>query len=272
MLVPREIIDNSEGNTLVSFLNEVLEVKPDTKLDIATAFFDIRAYSMIREGLNNVSSFKLLLGKAPEIRSDRTLGDELLRMMREDIEGLDLTREDELNVKSLIEFLGRDNVEIRLYDKDFLHGKAYIFDDLVVIGSSNFTVAGLTHNTELNSVSLESGAAHTRNRWFNKFWKDARDFKEELTELLKNSRYGGREYTPYEIYIKALYELQKDELIAEKEEKKVGLPSSKVNLAEFQADIIKRIFSRFKKYGGVLLADSVGLGKTWIAKKVLENI
>ena len=210
--------------------------------------------------------------ESTEIRSDRTLGKELLRMMREEVEGLDLTKEDELNVKSLIEFLDRDNVEIRLYDKEFLHGKAYIFENLVVIGSSNFTVSGLTHNTELNSVSLDSEAVYTRERWFNQFWKDARDFKAELIELLENSRYGNREYTPYEIYIKALYELQKEELIAEKEEKKGGLPSSKVNLAEFQADTIKRIFSRFKKYGGVLLADSVGLGKTWIAKKVLEDI
>ena len=272
MLIPPKIIDNSEGNTLASFLNEVLEAKPDTKLDVASAFFDVRAYSMVKDNLNDVSSFKLLLGKVPEIKSDRTLGKELLRMIGEEVEGLDLTKEDEFNVKNLIEFLKRDDVEVRLYEKEFLHGKAYIFENLVVIGSSNFTVSGLTHNTELNSVSLDSEAVYTRERWFNQFWKDARDFKAELIELLENSRYGSREYTPYEIYIKALYELQKEEIIAEKEEKKRGLPSSKVNLAEFQADTIKRIFSRFKKYGGVLLADSVGLGKTWIAKKVLEDI
>ncbi|CAD6492444.1 MAG: RNA polymerase-associated protein RapA [Candidatus Argoarchaeum ethanivorans] len=275
MLIPPKIIDNSEGNTLASFLNEVLEAKPDTKLDVASAFFDVRAYSMVKDNLNDVSSFKLLLGKAPEIKSDRTLGKELLRMIGEEVEGLDLTKEDEFNVKNLIEFLKRDDVKVRLYEKEFLHGKAYIFENLVVIGSSNFTVSGLTHNTELNSVSLDSEAVYTRERWFNQFWKDARDFKAELIELLENSRYGSREYTPYEIYIKALYELQKEEIIAEKEEKeekKRGLPSSKVNLAEFQADTIKRIFSRFKKYGGVLLADSVGLGKTWIAKKVLEDI
>ena len=272
MLIPPKIIDNSEGNKLAFFLNKVLETKPDTKLDIASAFFDVRAYSLVKDNLSDVSRFKMLLGKAPEIRSDRTLGDELIRRMREDVEGLDLTEEDANNVKGLIDFLKMDNVEIRLYDIDFLHGKAYIFDNLVIIGSSNFTVSGLTHNTELNSVSLDSEAVYTREKWFDRFWQDARDFKAEFIELLENSRYGGREYTPYEIYIKALYELQKEALNAEEEEERRGLPSSKVNLAEFQAEAISRIFLSLKKYGGVLVADSVGLGKTWIAKKVLEEI
>jgi len=273
MIIPPKIIDNSEGNKLASFLNDVLEATPDTKLDIASAFFDVQAYSMVKDHLNDVSRFKLLLGKAPEIKSDRTLGEELLRMMKEDVEGLDLTKEDESNVKSLIDFLKRNNVEIRLYDKEFLHGKAYIFDNLVIIGSSNFTFSGLTHNTELNLVSLDSEAVYARGKWFDPFWQDARDFKAELIELLEDSRYGSRKYKPYEIYIKALYELQKEDLKAEEEkEERKGLAPSKVNLAEFQADAINRIFLRLEKYGGVLVADSVGLGKTWIAKKILEEM
>lgn len=91
-----------------------------------------------------------------------------------------------------------DNVEVRIYEGGFLHGKAYIFDDLVVISSSNFTVSGLTHNTELNSVALQSAARYTREEWFEKFWnhEKTRDFKEELTTLLEESRFGTREYTP----------------------------------------------------------------------------
>jgi superfamily II DNA or RNA helicase len=49
------------------------------------------------------------------------------------------------------------------------------------------------------------------------------------------------------------------------------LPESKVELTEFQQDAVDRIFSRLKKYHAVLVADSVGLGKTWIAKKVIEE-
>ncbi|NVM53144.1 MAG: hypothetical protein HWN66_05535 [Candidatus Helarchaeota archaeon] len=272
MPIPKEIIDNSEGNKLVTFLNEILKENSNTNFDIATAFFNIQAYAMVKDNLNDLKRFRLLLGRPPEIVSEKTLGDELLEIVKEEIEGFDLTKEKEITVKDFIEFLKKENVEVRLFEK-FLHGKAYILDNLIIIGSSNFTSAGLTRYGELNSVSLKSQSEYTRKEWFEKFWNESRDFKNELIELLENSRFGSKEYLPYEIYIKALYELQKDDIKAEKKEKKEpGLPPTKVNLAEFQEDAIPRIKSRLDKYGSILVADSVGLGKTWIAKKVLELI
>lgn len=272
MLIPKKIIDNS-GVTLAQFLNEVLHAQSGTNLDIATAFFNLNAYALVRDSIQDVKKFRLLLGKAPEIASDKTLGGELLRMIREEIEGYDLEKSNQDLVQDFIRFLKRADVEIRLYDKTFLHGKAYIFDNLVVIGSSNFTSAGLTHNTELNSVSLDSEAQYTRTNWFDKFWQDARNFKDDLIAILESSRFGSREYSPYEIFIKSLYELQKDDMkeIFKDDKSRSELPVSKVNLAEFQDDAVKRVFSRLKKYGAVLIADSVGLGKTWIAKKIIEE-
>ena len=160
MPIPPQIIDNIEGNTLVSFLNLVLKENPNANLDIATAFFNIQAYEMVKEGIGAVKRFRLLLGKAPEIRSDKTLGEELLRLVKEEVEGFELSKEKEDNVKAFIEFLNRPSVEVRIYDEQFLHGKAYIFDDVVVIGSSNFTAPGLTCNTELNATHLGAQAEY----------------------------------------------------------------------------------------------------------------
>jgi len=161
MPIPKEIIDNSEGNKLVSFLNNVLKETPKTNLDIATAFFNIQAFAMIKDNLNGVKRFRLLLGKTPEIQNDKTLGDVLLQEMRKEIEGFDLTKEQDKTIKLFIEFLKRKDVEIRLFEK-FLHGKSYIFDDRIVIGSSNFTAAGMTRYGELNPWHLKSQADHTR--------------------------------------------------------------------------------------------------------------
>jgi len=272
MPIPKEIIDNSEGNRLISFLNNTLKENPKTKFDIATAFFNIEAFAMIKDNLNGVERFRLLLGKSPEIQNEKTLGDVLLEEIRKEVEGFDFTKESDHTVKLFIEFLKRKNVEIRLFEK-FLHGKAYIFDDRIVIGSSNFTAAGLTRYGELNTWKQESQAVYTRKEWFEKFWAESIDFKEELIRLLEESRFGSKHYTPYEIYIKTLYELQKEDVKEElKEEKPRGLPETKVNLAQFQEDAISRIWTRMKKYGGCIVADSVGLGKTWIAKKILERI
>src|SRR5208283_3663799 len=75
------------------------------------------------------------------------------------------------------------------------------------------------------------------------------------------------EYTPYEVYTKALYEYFKEEL----GENSPELGRSAVDLAEFQDDAVKKARRILARYDGVLIADSVGLGKTWIGKKLLED-
>ncbi|MFQ5593612.1 MAG: helicase-related protein [Anaerolineae bacterium] len=178
-----------------------------------------------------------------------------------------------------------------------------------IVGSSNFTAPGLTTNRELNLVHktlLEpdevddpvAGAiiAHHADqqanpniapenkrllksevgvraiddlvRWYDEQWQLAVDFKEDLIELLENSKFGGREYTPYEIYMKALFEYFRDDLDADFNQVAVR---SAVELSEFQEDAVKKARRILARYDGIIVADSVGLGKTWIGKKLLED-
>jgi superfamily II DNA or RNA helicase/HKD family nuclease len=179
---------------------------------------------------------------------------------------------------------------------------------LAIVGSSNLTGPGLTSNRELNiahKVLLDEGEAEDPDaqravgwlseerpserisstnrrllksevgaraiieleRWFEQQWKDARDFKEDLVELLDASKFGQKEYTPYQVYMKALFEYFKDELDGE------VMPAIKsaIDLAEFQEDAVKKARKILARYDGVMIADSVGLGKTWIGKKLLED-
>lgn len=272
MFIPKRVIDNSDIK-LSDFLNKVMTASQSTDLDIATAFFNIKAYELVQKEIDGVKKFRLLLGKSPELLKEITLGEKLLCDVKREIENFDLEQSQETLIKRFINFLKKDIVQIRIYQKDFLHGKAYIFDNLVVVGSSNFTRAGLTSNTEVNIVSLESEADYIRREWFDKFWEQAEDFKEELLTILENSRFGSKEYSPYQVFIKTLYELQKDDFKSEydKEVARDDYIKTRVDLAEFQKDAVRRVFSRLRKYGAVLVADSVGLGKTWIAKKVIEE-
>ncbi|MBU2589807.1 MAG: hypothetical protein KKB39_03515 [Nanoarchaeota archaeon] len=275
MMIEENIVDNNNVKLSV-FLNKVLHLDPKTNLDIATAFFNVEGFSLVKEKLKGVTKFRLLLGKTPELTdNNQTLGKVLLKEINKDIECLDLTKEKHDHVSELINFLDKVNVEVRIFDKNFLHGKGYFFNSVAVIGSSNFTYAGLTREGELNAViSGKDVVGVHRENWFNKFWKESLDFKDELITLLKNSRFGTKDYSPFLIYIKSLFELQKDELAAEHEEeekKREKTIVSNVELTEFQDDAIQRVFSRLKKYGAVIVADSVGLGKTYIALKVLEE-
>lgn len=104
--------------------------------------------------------------------------------------------------------------------------------------------------------------------WYNGQWELAGDYKQALIELLENSKFGQREYTPYQIYMKALYEYMRDDLNGA-----TAAPSgrSAVELAEFQEDAVRKARRILAQYDGVIVADSVGLGKTWIGKKLLED-
>src|ERR1700693_5511750 len=103
--------------------------------------------------------------------------------------------------------------------------------------------------------------------WYERQWADSVDFKDALIELLDASKFGTKEYTPYEVFTKALYEYFKEEL----GENSAELGRSAVELAEFQEDAVKKARRILARYDGVLIADSVGLGKTWIGKKLLED-
>src|SRR3989344_238654 len=189
MMIEENIVDNNNIKLSV-FLNKVLHLDPNTNLDIATAFFNVEGFSLVKEKLGGVTKFRLLLGKTPELtENNQTLGKVLLKEINRDIEKLDLTKEKKDHVTELITFLEKSNVEIRIFDKNFLHGKGYFFNSVAVIGSSNFTYAGLTREGELNAVIQGKDVVGVhRENWFNKFWKESLEFKEQLITLLKNSR------------------------------------------------------------------------------------
>lgn len=104
--------------------------------------------------------------------------------------------------------------------------------------------------------------------WFVRQWEQSNDFKDQLIELLNTSKFGQHEYTPYQVYLKALYEYLRDELGPGP----TLFGRTAVELAEFQEDAAKKARRILARYDGVLVADSVGLGKTWIGKKLLEDL
>lgn len=178
-----------------------------------------------------------------------------------------------------------------------------------IVGSSNFTAPGLTTNRELNLVhktvltegeivdkkARDEVTRHAKKQvnpnitlenqqllksevgasaiddlvtWYDSQWNLAIDYKEQLIDLLENSKFGGREYTPHEIYMKALYEYFRDDLDGDRGQ--IGTRSA-VELTEFQEDAVRKARRILARYDGVIVADSVGLGKTWIGKKLLED-
>jgi superfamily II DNA or RNA helicase len=321
------VIDN-QYHRLDKVLNFLLQEQPIGSMDVATAYFSIRGYQQIQQGLNGLANFRLLLGDEPTTGEDvgmRPARQRIQDLLRQELNQEPYSEDTLKLVEDLIRFLCRNHIRVRLYlghdpsqdgsKRAFLHAKAYLLyagadrlDPLVgVVGSSNFTGPGLTTNRELNTVhktileldeadDAEARAevtyvANTKNPelpgdqrrliksevgaralldlrdWYDAQWEQSVDFKTELIDILNESKFGEQQYTPYQVYMKALYEYFKEDIGKEVRE----ATRTAIELAEFQEDAVRRARRILAQYDGVMVADSVGLGKTWIGKRLLED-
>src|SRR5438270_10597474 len=80
-------------------------------------------------------------------------------------------------------------------------------------------------------------AINALSAWYERQWEAARDFKEDLIDLLDASKFGRKAYSPYQVYMKAIFEYFRDEL--DSEDGRAGTRSV-VELSEFQEDAVKK--------------------------------
>jgi hypothetical protein len=262
------LLDNREGTMNVhEALCRLMAHSPWA--DFATGYFALSGYKLLAEALAGLEEFRLLFGES-------RVAEELARdLRRERYRAATGTL-----VERLLGFLerppvdGKESVQIRRYgeggeSRSFFHAKAFIVRGAAIVGSSNFTASGLTGNTELNAVHREPPIVDDFSAWYERMWHapQAVDFKAELIEVLRRSQFGDYPYTPHEIYIKTLYEYFKDDL-----DKEAALDPARsvVELAAFQHEAFQKAQRILRRYHGVMIADSVGLGKTYIGKKLLE--
>lgn len=254
-------------------------------LAIATAYINPGGFSLLADELEAAPKVRLLLGAEPEAESVRALvsgdADQDARRdaatrrheswLQAERDAMGFARVPTAHAKRMVEWLrsvdldGNAKVEVRRYSGGFLHGKAYLVEDgaaqAAVAGSSNMTYAGLAHNAELNlGTGGGTSSAGKVREWFDHFWETSDPY--DLAEL-----YGRlwEPHTPWSIFLKMLWELYGEHLdVEENPNIRTGL-----NLTRFQADGVARMERLLDEHGGVLVADEVGLGKTFLAAEVI---
>lgn len=282
-----KIIDNNRKTLLDTFI----EVSKNHKeISISTGYWDLEAMKLLLPQLRNFEKVRLLIGREPLIPRHQLEKPEM-DYPDQDFK-FDLTHiKPESDLKDLVseikEWINSGKLEVRVYRKNFLHAKCFIFgsyesDEAIgIIGSSNFTKNGLTHNTELNSLepdhrvvtfqpkTKEQEVGHLY--WFDSFWNDETTeiWNEEFGSILETSPVGDKLYTPYETYIKTLYELYREEIIDDELILSEGEQGR--TLFDFQQKNIQALLRRLRKYKVGMLSDSVGLGKTMTAIGVLKQ-
>ena len=280
-------IDNRDGNTFARAIRAHLEAlrkageSPD-ELCIATGYFNAAGWLQVAAEAERLGKVRLLLGAEPTPGAEmaprqpgdprepeRTrkqvhdaLGHQVRRLETERDQGFDFHPEGLGRLKRLLDFFRSGRVEVRRYQDRFFHAKAWLLRGEtrgVLAGSSNLTAAGMTRNLELNLGHYEDPLLTEVEKWYDEVWEEAVPFNlAELYEVLF------REFSPWLIYLRVLWELYGGEVEEEEEE------TGRLTLTRFQKHGVWRARRILDDLGGVVVADGVGLGKTFIAGGLME--
>lgn len=275
------------GETVAGALNSLLEAplaqwKTPPHISIATAYFNPGGFSLLEKVLSEVSGTRLLLGAEPDPTASRLtvrpLGagrgraakkqdakaavDRVDSELEIDRNLLGFTREADAQARRLVAWLRSGKVQVKRYNRGFLHGKAFLVADNnaghgVLAGSSNFTYAGLARNNELNLGQYQPSTVDLVSKWYERQWADSEEY--DLAGLYEERWIPHR---PWDIFLRMLLEIYGP--VVEEEDKKTAL-----GLTNFQADGVWRAARILARRKGVLIADEVGLGKTFTAGELI---
>ncbi len=279
-------ITNEEGQKLRDRFNDL--IKHCQAFYSLSGYFYLSGFHQIYKSLENVDKVKILIGIGTdkktfnvidksesemfEFHSDSAIKDKSEQLVLEDIENSEDSKEIELSIKKFVEWIQNGKLEIKAYPSKKIHSKLYIFtfknDDIdkgrVITGSSNLTQAGLVDNLEFNvELKNRSDYEFALNK-FNELWQQAVDLNENFVLNINHKTWLKDDITPYEHYLKFLYEYFKDELNVSSEVFNNYLPKD-FKKFKYQEQAVLNAKRILNEYGGVFLSDVVGLGKTYIA-------
>jgi hypothetical protein len=291
-----KIFDNID-QSLLTALRATLELSD--RADFCVGYFNLRGWKQIDEYIEQWSGetgqcCRLLVGmqRLPQdefresmkaiktgegidnqtaLRLKKCLAEEFREQLMTGIP----TSQDEKGLQRLARQIKDNKVTVKLFLRHSLHAKLYLLfrpDPISPIvgylGSSNLTMAGLSHQGELNIDVLDQDACEKLARWFEDRWVDkwCIDISKELSEIIEESWAREKPVPPYHIYLKMAYHLS--------QEARSGLTEFRIprdfgnTLFEFQIAAVKIAAHHLNKRGGVLIGDVVGLGKTLMATAV----
>ncbi|SAY39349.1 SNF2-related protein, partial [Candidatus Synechococcus spongiarum] len=276
------IIDN-HTRKVVDCLKPVL--RDAHEFSVVSAYFTIYGYALLEAELNSVAKVRFLFGD-PSSMKDLDPREDEPKSFQFTEHGLEprFTLEQKGLARQCAEWVSKSNVSIRSARwSHFLHGKMYLAESphhkLGIVGSSNFTQKGLggsdKPNLEINLATHEAAAVTELLNWFNQRWHNdhfSEDVKEEVLNAL--NRIGG-DQSPEKVYYKTLYELFYESIKirqADEDLSTTGFQDSQIwnTLYGFQRDGAKSVIAKLREHNGCILADSVGLGKTYTALAVIK--
>ena len=269
------IVDNSaEDWRALRYLHDWCQLSK--QIDIAAGYFEIGSILALDREWQKVDKIRILFGDESSKRTKKAFENALNVVVNKLDQSLEAEKRKNHflgGVQGFVDAIQSGQIECRVYRRDKFHAKAYITHarlDVVgssaLVGSSNFTLPGLTENVELN-VQITGTPVAVLQEWYEEHWENAEDV---TPEILRTFERHTRAFTPFEVYARALQQhfVGHEESVTEWEQS--GSRIFPV-LARYQKDGYAGLLKRADRYGGAFLCDGVGLGKTFIGLMLIER-
>lgn len=276
--------DNHTRGSVAEFLKA--KVQTDSKLSIVSAYFTIYAYDALKDCLNGIDHLDFLFGE-PSFVNRLDPNKTQKKSFVIDADGLELANklQQKRAAKECADWIER-KVDIKtIKQSNLLHGKMYHVAtggvEDAILGSSNFTVRGLglgdrNNNIELNLIVDSNRDRQELKQWFTEVWNDEKLVEDVKKDVLLYLRKLYANQSPQFIYYLTLFHLFRDFLDGTRDLdenlRRVALPDTRIwrTLFSFQKDGAKAAINKILDYNGCILADSVGLGKTYTGLAVIK--
>ena len=272
------IVDNSvSGWTALRYLEEWTEIAKG--FDIATGYFDIGTILALDGKWQSLQNIRILMGADTTHRTRKAFLDAVVKKAVNELDrSLEATKDPNpflRGVPAIIAALQSRQIECRVYDREKFHAKTYIthakldvIGSQALVGSSNFTMPGLTKNIELN-VQIQSAREVTElQEWFEAHWAEATDVTDAVVKTI--SRHV-RLYSPFDVYTKALQEFFRGhELTATEWDETRSKMFTKID--RYQKEAYWALMKIARQHSGAFLCDGVGLGKTFVGLMLIERL
>lgn len=267
------------------------EMKKGSKLSIAAAYFSIYAFEALRKELSNIDELRFIFTDPTFIQKENSKKEKrefyIPKLNRErGIYGTDfeVKLRNELNQKAIARecaawVKNKAVFKSNVGNKD-ITDKFILLDDKAYFPVNGFTTVDLGceqgNNMGTNIAKVASPMSLTLLEQFEKLWQNNEELKDVTDKVISSISSAYNENAPEFIYFVTLYnifhefldDISEDELPNER----TGFKNSKIwsMLFNFQRDAALGIINKLEKYNGCILADSVGLGKTFTALAVIK--
>jgi len=195
------IVDNSSDDwKALRYLHDWCQLS--TSFDIATGYFEIGALLALGDEWQKVDHIRILMGDEVSKRTKRAFDSGLFEIATKLDQSIESEKEKNhflQGVAAIVDAIRKRKIECRVYRKDKFHAKAYItharldvIGSSALVGSSNFTLPGITQNIELN-VQITGAPVAVLQEWYDERWEEAEDVTAEILRTdTKNRRLNGK--------------------------------------------------------------------------------